>query len=620
MHSNRLILLSFTFYFPIWLLNMSRRREKDDAPKVKLTRERLQKALQIFTYVLPYKWYMVAGLFFLISGSVLFLGIMKLPGEILNVATGKSNWGMSLNQVFLLLIGLLFLQSIFSYFRVQVFALISEKSIATLRKDLFSKLITLPVPYLEERRVGELTSRITNDVAKIQQVVSVTLAEFLRQIILLVGGVAIILFTMTKLALVMLATFPIAVVVAVYMGRKLRKLMKSRQDQLAQTNVVVEETMQTIQTVKAYTNEGFELRRYIKHLDEVVRVSLRAANIRGIFASFIIFVMLGTLFLIMWRAAVLVQQGDMVEGNLIDFIAYAGIIGGAIASIGNFYTEIVSAIGSTERVFDIMQENSEVDLDAADQTMETKSKGHIRYEGVHFSYPTRPDVPVLRGIDLEVQPGRKVALVGASGAGKSTIIQLLLRYYQPLEGQILLDGIPISDYELSEYRKNLAIVPQEVILFGGTIKENILYGKPEATDEEVRVAAKQANALDFIQGFPDGFDTTVGERGVKLSGGQRQRIAIARAILKDPAVLLLDEATSSLDAESEKAVQDALNTLMLGRTSIIIAHRLATIRDVDQIYVIENGQIVENGTHLELSEKQDGAYSNLAKLQFDLAE
>lgn len=599
---------------------MSRRREKDDAPKVKLTRERLQKALQIFTYVLPYKWYMVAGLFFLISGSVLFLGIMKLPGEILNVATGKSNWGMSLNQVFLLLIGLLFLQSIFSYFRVQVFALISEKSIATLRKDLFSKLITLPVPYLEERRVGELTSRITNDVAKIQQVVSVTLAEFLRQIILLVGGVAIILFTMTKLALVMLATFPIAVVVAVYMGRKLRKLMKSRQDQLAQTNVVVEETMQTIQTVKAYTNEGFELRRYIKHLDEVVRVSLRAANIRGIFASFIIFVMLGTLFLIMWRAAVLVQQGDMVEGNLIDFIAYAGIIGGAIASIGNFYTEIVSAIGSTERVFDIMQENSEVDLDAADQTMETKSKGHIRYEGVHFSYPTRPDVPVLRGIDLEVQPGRKVALVGASGAGKSTIIQLLLRYYQPLEGQILLDGIPISDYELSEYRKNLAIVPQEVILFGGTIKENILYGKPEATDEEVRVAAKQANALDFIQGFPDGFDTTVGERGVKLSGGQRQRIAIARAILKDPAVLLLDEATSSLDAESEKAVQDALNTLMLGRTSIIIAHRLATIRDVDQIYVIENGQIVENGTHLELSEKQDGAYSNLAKLQFDLAE
>lgn len=599
---------------------MSRRRQKDDGPKVKLTRERLRKAMQIFTYVLPYKWYMVAGFFFLIAGSLLFLGIMKLPGEILNIATGKSTWGFSLNQLFLILIGLLVLQSIFSYFRVQVFAIISEKSIALLRKDLFSKLITLPISYLEERRVGELTSRITNDVAKIQQVVSVTLAEFLRQIILLVGGVAIIMFTMTKLALVMLATFPVAVLVAVYMGRHLRKLMKKRQDQLAQTNVVVEETMQTIQTVKAYTNEGFELRRYLKHLDEVVRVSLRAANIRGIFASFIILVMLGTLFLILWRAAVMVQQGEMVEGNLIDFIAYAGIIGGAIASIGNFYTEIVSAVGSTERVFDIMQESSEVDLGASDVQLKKKSTGHIRYENVYFNYPTRLDVPVLQGINLVVEPGQKVALVGASGAGKSTIIQLLLRYYQPQDGQILLDGQPIDTYDLSEYRRNLAIVPQEVILFGGTIRENILYGKPDASEEEIRIAAKQANALDFIMAFPDGFETTVGERGVKLSGGQRQRIAIARAILKDPAVLLLDEATSSLDAESEKAVQDALNTLMRGRTSIIIAHRLATIRDVDCIYVIENGQIIESGSHLELSEKPNGAYSSLAKLQFDLAE
>jgi ABC-type multidrug transport system fused ATPase/permease subunit len=267
-----------------------------------------------------------------------------------------------------------------------------------------------------------------------------------------------------------------------------------------------------------------------------------------------------------------------------------------------------------------MQEDSEVDLQKVDENTDRRSKGHIRYQNVYFSYPTRSDVPVLQGIDLEVHPGQKVALVGASGAGKSTIIQLLLRYYQPQQGEILLDGTPIQSFDLSAYRKNLAIVPQEVILFGGTIKENILYGKPEATDEEVRLAAQQANALDFILAFPDGFETTVGERGVKLSGGQRQRIAIARAILKDPAILLLDEATSSLDAESERAVQDALNTLMLGRTSIIIAHRLATIRDVDQIYVIEQGQIVESGTHLELSEKQDGAYSNLAKLQFDLAE
>jgi ABC-type multidrug transport system fused ATPase/permease subunit len=601
---------------------MSRRRNQEDRPKVKLTRERLQKALQIFTYVLPYKWYMVAGLFFLIMGSLLFLAIMKLPGEILNIAGGKAEWGLSLNKIFTILIGLLLLQSIFSYFRVQVFAIISEKSIAALRKDLYSKLITLPIVFLEERRVGELTSRITSDVGKIQQVVSVTLAEFLRQIILLVGGVGIIMFTMSRLALVMLATFPLAVLVAVYMGRRLRRLMRARQDQLAQTNIVVEETMQSIHTVKAYTNESFELRRYLTHLDEVVRASLKAANIRGFFASFIIFVMLGTLFLIMWRAAILVQRGEMVEGNLIDFIAYAGIIGGAIASIGNFYAEIVAAIGSTERVFDILQEEPEIDLDKVDQSLpaENRLQGHIVYQDVHFSYPTRSDVPVLKGINLEVQPGKKVALVGASGAGKSTIVQLLLRYYTPQQGRILVDGKDIETFDISSYRKNLAIVPQEVILFGGTIRENIRYGKPDATDEEIRLAAEKANALDFIQSFPEAFETTVGERGVKLSGGQRQRIAIARAILNDPVILLLDEATSALDAESEKAVQDALNTLMEGRTSIIIAHRLATIRDVDCIYVIEDGTIVESGTHAALSDKENGAYSTLARLQFDLTE
>lgn len=599
---------------------MSMQTEEKSSGSAKINSEQLRQALRLFHYVMPYKWYLLAGLFFLVAGSVLFLGIMKLPGEILNIATGNAAWGMTLNEIFLLLIGLLVLQSIFSYLRVQVFAIISEKSIALLREDLFAKLITLPIPFLEERRVGELTSRITSDVASVQQVVSVTLAEFLRQIIMLVGGIAIIIVAMTKLALVMLATFPVAVLVAVYVGRHIRRLMRERQDQLAKTNIVVEETMQTVQTVKAYTNEQFELGRYLKHLNDVVRVSLKAAHIRGLFAAFIILVMLGTLFLIMRRAAILVQQGEMVAGNLIDFIAYAGIIGGAIASIGSFYTQIVSAIGSTERIFGILEQDSEIELDKGETEPIARFDGEIIYQDVHFHYPTRPDVEVLRGIDLRVEPGQRVALVGASGAGKSTIVQLLMRFYRPDRGQIRVDGRPIEAYDLSAYRQQLAIVPQEVLLFGGSIRENILYGRPDADEAAIRKAARQANALDFILAFPDGFETTVGERGVKLSGGQRQRIAIARAILKDPAILLLDEATSSLDAESEKAVQDALNTLMQGRTSIIIAHRLATIRDVDCIYVIDEGRIIESGSHTELAEKPDGAYSNLAKLQFEMSE
>jgi ATP-binding cassette subfamily B protein len=337
---------------------------------------------------------------------------------------------------------------------------------------------------------------------------------------------------------------------------------------------------------------------------------------RGLFAAFVIFVMFGALFFIMWRAALMVQSGDMLRGDLVDFVVFTGIIGGAIASLGSFYTEIVSAVGATERILDILEEETEVEARES-EGQAGDLRGHIVYRDVHFSYPTRKDVEVLKGINLEIQPGEKVALVGASGAGKSTIVQLLLQFYQVDEGDILVGGKSVYEYDLIDYRRNIAIVPQEVLLFGGSIRENILYGRPDATDEQIREAARKANALDFIESFPEGLETRVGERGVKLSGGQRQRIAIARAILKDPKILLLDEATSSLDAESERLVQDALNTLMEGRTSIIIAHRLSTIRDVDCIYVLEKGKVIEKGTHDILSAQENGAYSNLARLQFE---
>lgn len=596
------------------------RTDRAEGEQRKLSGEKLRRSLKVFQYVLPYKWPFIWGMFFLAVGSLLFLAIMKLPGEILNIISGESKYGLSTTGAFVVVIVLLAVQSVFSYLRVQLFAVVSEKSMAALRRDLYQKLVTLGIPFLEERRVGELTSRITSDVTQVQGVVSLTLAEFIRQIIVFLGGVFIIIFTMPKLALIMLATIPIVVVSAMFFGRYIRKLMRARQDQLAATNVVVEETMQSIQTVKAYTNEDFEVKRYGQSLTEMVRISLKAAQMRGLFAAFIIFVMFGALFFIIWQAAQMVEKGEMLKGDLLDFAVFTGIIATAIASLGNFYTEIVSAIGATERILDIMDQPSEIAI----QTGESKENqqrfsGEISYRDVHFAYPSRLDVPVLKGVSFDIPAGSRIALVGASGGGKSTIMQLLLQFYGLGSGEILVDGQSIYGYDLTLYRQNIGIVPQEVLLFGGTIRENIVYGKPDATEEEIVAAARQANAWDFIQSFPEGLDTLVGERGVKLSGGQRQRIAIARAILKDPAILLLDEATSSLDAESEKLVQEALNKLMVGRTSIIIAHRLATVRDVDCIYVLDNGTIIEKGTHEELSAIEDGAYNALAKLQFELA-
>ncbi len=599
-------------------MGMRRRRDKGEEEKNrKITREQLKQSLRVFRYVLPYKWAFILSMVFLSGSSLVFLGVMRIPGEVFNIISGQSEFAITLNQLFLFLVALLFIQGIFSYLRLRLSAYVSEKSMALLRKDLYQKMITLGIPFLEQRRVGELTSRITNDVTQVQNVVSITLAEFVRQIIILVGGIGFIIFSMPRLALTMLATFPIVVLLAMFFGRYIRRLMKERQDQLAQTNVVVEETMQTIQTVKAYTNEWFELDRYRNKLQEAVRLSLRAAHMRGLFSAFIIFVMFGALFFIMWRAALMVQSGAMASGELVNFVVFTGIIGAAIASLGSFYTEIVAAVGATERIQEILQEEPETGLEQPAPVRGDRFRGEIAYRNVRFSYPTRQDIEVLKGIELRIAAGQKIALVGPSGAGKSTIVQLLLQFYRVSGGAIEVDGRNIYEYDLVRYRQNIGIVPQEVILFGGTIRENILYGKPEATEAEIIEAARQSNAWEFISSFPEGLDTVVGERGVKLSGGQRQRIAIARAILKNPSILLLDEATSSLDAESEKLVQEALNKLMVGRTSIIIAHRLATIRDVDCIYVIEQGQIVEQGTHEELSTIENGAYNALAKLQFE---
>ncbi|MDX1667337.1 MAG: ABC transporter transmembrane domain-containing protein, partial [Saprospiraceae bacterium] len=536
----------------------------EEKGRVKINWERLRKTSRIFHFIRPYKWSFIFGMILLSASSLLFMVFPGAAGEMANTANGEPKFDFTLRQYGLFFLVLLFFQGSFSYLRTVLFAQVSERGMADVRKALYQRLISQEVAFFEKRRVGELTSRITADVEQLQNAFSITLAEFIRQIVILISGVLIIAWITPQLSLIMLLTFPVVVVVALFFGRYIRRIAKKRQDELANTNVIVEETLQSFSVVKSFTNEWLEAMRYGKSVDEVVGISLRYARIRGLFFIFIITVLFGAIFFILWQGALMVQSGDMQVGDLFSFILYTGIIGGAIGGLGNLYTSLSGAVGATERILEILNQKGEVELKEVKLRPEDRFKGRIRYEDVHFSYPTRKDVTVLKGIDLQIEPGQKVALVGSSGSGKSTIVQLLLRFYRLDAGRITVDGEDIRGYDLLKYRQNVAIVPQEVLLFGGSIRENIAYGKPGASESEIVEAARQANAMDFIDSFPDGLDTLVGERGIKLSGGQRQRIAIARAILKDPAILLLDEATSSLDAESEKYVQEALNTLMEG--------------------------------------------------------
>jgi ABC-type multidrug transport system fused ATPase/permease subunit len=590
--------------------------EKEEAKK-KLSKESLRDAVRIFEYVRPYRWYLYAGLLLLFLSSMVFMVFPFMIGKMLDIANGESFYGLDLNDILKVLIVVLFVQGFVSYTRVVLFAKAAENGIADVRRALYQKLISLPVVFYEKSRVGELISRVTGDVEKLESAFSIVIAEFVRQIILLVAGIIFLAITTPRLALIMLATIPVIVIGGFFFGKHIRKLSKERQNALADTNIVLSETLSSINAVKAFTNEFFESVRYGNTMGSMVDIALRFARGRAIFSVFIVVVFFGGLIFIIWQGALMIQSGEMTAGELVTFVTYTSVIGASIAGLANFYTQLLGALGATERVREILDMEGEVEIADSGKKLESRFHGDIKYENVQFSYPTREDIKVLKGLSLEIKRGQKVALVGPSGSGKSTIVQLLLRFYSLNGGDIYVDNKNIKDYNLSQFRKNMAIVPQEVMLFGGTIRENILYGKPDATEEEVIEAAKQSNSWEFIKTFPEQLETIVGERGVKLSGGQRQRIAIARAILKDPAILLLDEATSSLDAESEKVVQDALNLLMEGRTSIIIAHRLATIREVDCIFVIDNGKIVEQGTHEELSAKEYGAYSSLAKLQFE---
>jgi ABC transporter fused permease/ATP-binding protein len=581
------------------------------------TKSQIQQLAGIYRFILPYRWSFLIGMIGLVFSSLTLLSFPLISGELLDVAAGNESWlSDNVNVIALCLLGVFLVQSIFSFIRVYFFAQVNEKSSADIRRALYQKLITLPIAFYVQHRTGELLSRITSDISLLQNTFSVTLAEFLRQIATLLIGTIVIVSMAPKLTGFMFATFPLLIIAALFFGRYIRRLTKKTQDQLAESSTIVEETLQAIRAVKAFTSEAREVHRYRSAIDQVVNTALRAARYRGLFVSFIIFVLFGGIVAVLWYGASLVQQNAITIGDLISFILYTTLIGGSIAGLGDLYGQLQRALGASERVLDILAEESELTLDS-ELTPPLPSdaiSGSIHIQNVFFNYPSRSDITVLKSVSLKISSGEKVALVGHSGAGKSTLAQLLLRYYPFQAGNIIIDNQPIQSYSFTELRHHIGLVPQEVILFGGTIEENIAYGNANASFDQIKHAAQQANAIDFIESFPDGFATVVGERGIQLSGGQRQRIAIARVILKDPAILILDEATSSLDAESEALVQEALERLMEDRTTIVIAHRLATIRKVDRIYVMKNGQIVESGTHQQLYQL-DQNYRNLVELQ-----
>ncbi|NBW02206.1 MAG: ATP-binding cassette domain-containing protein [Cytophagia bacterium] len=596
---------------------MAKRHEKfgagvDPKDSVKVTKKNLSKAIKIFRFVIPYKWTFVLGMVFLLLSNMTTLSFPLLIGEMTKVIEGKSKF--QINEVTLFFFAILIIQSILSFFRIYTFAQVSEKAMRDVRQTLYAKIITLPIFHFEKRRVGELMSRITSDITQLQDVLSITLAEFFRQIFTLVGGVALITYLSWKLTLFMLATFPLLVISAIVFGKFIRKISKKAQDELANTNIIVEETFQSIQAVKAFTNEKYEVNRYTNSLNKVVNEALKAATLRGGFVSFIIFALFGGIVGVVWYGAQLVAQGDLILADLLTFIFYTAFIGGSVGGLGDIYAQLQKTIGASDRILEILGDPSEVDIHENESNTPI-TFGAIDLQDIHFSYPSRPSIEILKGISFTIEPGQKIAIVGTSGTGKSTLAQLMMRFYEPSQGKIMMGDYPIQDMPVGDWRKMVALVPQEVLLFGGSIRENIAYGKPGATKQEIQQAAEQAYAKEFIESFPEKYDTLVGERGVKLSGGQRQRIAIARAILKDPKFLILDEATSALDSESEKWVQSALEELMRNRTSLIIAHRLSTIRSADKIIVMESGKIVEMGSHENLMAKKQGVYQKMVKLQ-----
>jgi ABC-type multidrug transport system fused ATPase/permease subunit len=574
----------------------------------------LRELLKLYRFIKPYRWKFIIGMLFLLVSSGASLMFPKYLGNMVDLGN-KGKLISEISHTGLILLAIILIQAIFSYIRIRLFVEVTEKTLASIRQHLYNHLIKLPMSFFAVRRVGELNSRISSDISLLQDSLTSTLADLLSQLILIIGGITLMTVSSFKLTMFMLAILPAVALFAFFSGRAIRRYSKKAQGYVAESNTIVEETLQGIQNVKAFTNELFEINRYRVKTNEVARAGIKGGKYQAAM-SFIVLAFFIAMSAVIWRGATLIATGKMLAGQLFSFVIYSGFIAGNIAGMAGVYTRLQKAIGAAEKLLLLLDEPAEAVDEKYVPDLASTLGGQITFGQVAFEYPSRKENVVLRNVSFSVEPGQQVALVGPSGAGKSTLVSLLLKFYEPTDGSILFDGRDSRNFPITSLRAQMAIVPQDVFLFGGTIRENIEYGKPGSGLEEIIDAARQANAWEFIQSFPEKLDTIVGERGVQLSGGQRQRIAIARAVLKNPKILILDEATSSLDSESERLVQEALDKLMKGRTSVVIAHRLATIRNADKIIVLENGTIIEQGTHNELIANTSGLYKTLTELQF----
>ncbi|ATC66170.1 multidrug ABC transporter ATP-binding protein [Nibricoccus aquaticus] len=628
-----------------------------------MDRAALRETVEILRYLKPYRRRFVFGLLCLLVGSVAGLCFPLLAGGLIDAALHSTGvtlpvlGSLTLNGIAAILAGTIAVQALGSAGAAMSFGRVGQTALADLRRDTYGRMIGLPMEFFARRRVGELTSRLSGDIAQLESGLISAVPQLCRQTVLLIGGLVLIALTSGKLTLAMLCTVPLLIAAAVTFGRKLRRLSREAQDRLAETGTIVEETLQGIASVKAFANETFELARYQRTNEAALATSLTAVRWRAAFFAVFTVSMFGGMVIVLWFGAGLLQSGQITAGELTRFVLYSTFVAGAMGQAAELYSQIQKTVGASQRVRELLREQPEVtvalpaattpktaatitvnrpihpssppsDLSTLSPQLSTppsasasptRLRGEVELQNVTFRYPSRPEIAVLADISLHARPGEVTALVGPSGAGKSTLTALLYRFYAPEHGRVLFDGRDAHDFDLTALREQMALVPQDVLLFGGSIAENIRYGKPGATLDEIKAAAQQANAAEFIDRFPEGYDTIVGDRGIKLSGGQRQRVAIARAILKDPAILVLDEATSSLDSESERLVQSALEHLMRGRTTFVIAHRLATVRRADQIVVLDQGRMVERGTHEELSQNPDGLYRRLSTLQFQHA-